>query len=196
MSKSHEGRNKNTPTESGIADRADGRDTADSTSEQQAESRDDATPERIGCAGQTARTSDTDDADADNADGTVLACPDCDSTGIRSMVQNGYGVDADHDHDYRCRHCGATFDEPVERPTKNTPGRSGYLAGRLEDLGPEDVGEPVTDGGYDAQMQLASRLRVIADGLESGHQPDDDVDVDIHDGRATVVASCELEGDR
>ncbi|QIO22096.1 hypothetical protein [Haloarcula sp. JP-L23] len=58
------------------------------------------------------------------------------------MVQNGYGVDANHDHDYRCRHCGATFDELVERPTKNTPGRSGSLAGRLEDPDPEDVGEP------------------------------------------------------
>ncbi|QIO25529.1 hypothetical protein [Haloarcula sp. JP-L23] len=79
-------------------------------------------------------------------DDTVLACPDCDSTGIRARVQNGYGAPT-HDDDYYCRHCGHSFDEPVERERHDESGLPG-LAGRLDRMDPDDVGgEPVTDGG-------------------------------------------------
>ncbi|WP_227015548.1 hypothetical protein [Haloarcula sp. JP-L23] len=79
---------------------------------------------------------------------TVLACPDCDSTGIRSRVQNGYGAPT-HDKDYYCRDCGHSFDEPVEREPYDQSGLPG-LAGRLDRMDPDDVDDQlVTDGGQD-----------------------------------------------
>ncbi|MDS0258543.1 hypothetical protein NDI56_03845 [Haloarcula sp. S1CR25-12] len=47
---------------------------------------------------------------------------------------------------YACRRCGTTFDEPVERERRghNSPGRG--LAGKLDRMDPDDVGQPMTDG--------------------------------------------------
>jgi len=79
---------------------------------------------------------------------TVLACPDCDSTGIRSTVRDTT------EHEYACRHCGAAFDDPIERERYGSSGRPG-LAGRLAKLDPDAVGDDqlVTDGGLDVDIE-------------------------------------------
>lgn len=77
--------------------------------------------------------------------GTVDACPECDSTRIRTLVDHPIrGEDADHDH--LCQDCGHTFDDPVERaPHRDRPPRHG-LAGDLAEADPSDIGEPLPGG--------------------------------------------------
>ena len=81
----------------------------------------------------------------------VEACPDCDAAMVSPIVGTGFMGKPDHDNDYRCRHCHATFDEPVRRE-KHSHSGMGYLAGKLDDMDPDEVGEDseiVTDGGVD-----------------------------------------------
>jgi len=76
----------------------------------------------------------------------VEVCPECDTAGPRTVVGHPIAPGG-ADHDYRCPACGARFDEPDERPREADAGRPSGLAGELYDRDPEDVGEPVTDGG-------------------------------------------------
>ena len=147
MSKDNHRALKSEPNKRSTADRADGRDTDEQTASEKSDSRGGASlSERTSIA----RPSST-QLDASQSDNTVLACPECDKSGIKTLVQSGFNVEPSHDHDYRCRFCGATFDTPVERERQNTPGAPGYLAGKLAKADPDDVsadrGEPMTDGG-------------------------------------------------
>ncbi|MBX0323895.1 hypothetical protein EGH21_12725 [Halomicroarcula sp. F13] len=84
---------------------------------------------------------------------TVLACPECDTTGIRSTVRDTT------EHGYACRHCGATFDVPVERQPYDQSGLPG-VAGRLDRMDPDDVDDQmVTDGGQELVIVSSSAGR-------------------------------------
>jgi DNA-directed RNA polymerase subunit RPC12/RpoP len=103
---------KSDPDESEETGRSSGRDTTEQTADEKSDSRGGASPQQRGQITRSPSTS-TDARDSDNGD-AVLACPECNTTGIRSMVHNGYGVGAEHDHDYYCRDCGHSFDEPTD----------------------------------------------------------------------------------
>jgi len=183
-------------SESGIAGSAESRDTDEQTDSSKTDSRDTASPSQRTSVGARPSTS-TDGRDEDNADDdTVLVCPECDKTNIRAMVGSGFGVSADHDNDYYCRECTHHFDDPVERERGHTSDGRAYLARELVDADPEDVsadhvGEPMTDGGADVDLQIASRLRDLADevevhGLEGG-------DIAVDGDEATIVETVALE---
>lgn len=64
---------------------------------------------------------------------TVAACPECDTT---SAI---YTRDDDPRRTYRCRECGAIFEEPNRRaPRSNTNTQNG-LAGKLAKADPDEV---------------------------------------------------------
>jgi ribosomal protein L37AE/L43A len=67
-------------------------------------------------------------------DATVDACPECDQAGHFYSYSNG-GV--------RCEDCGATFDEPVQRPPRTRPDE-GY-----------------TDDGLPANCAVKDQLREL-----------------------------------
>jgi hypothetical protein len=107
------------------------------------------------------------------------------------MVHNGYGADADHDDDFYCQSCGASFDDPVERERYQESGLPG-LAGKLDSMDADDVGKPMTDGGVlPEDLQIVTRLRGLADDIEVHGL--EDVDVDITDGQATIVETVDLD---
>jgi len=85
----------------------------------------------------------------------VEACPECNSLQIQKIKNKGFhSVTVDHSYYCCAPRCSAKFDEPTRRPRKATgTGRSG-LAGKLERMDPDDLGDnagkPMTDGGPDA----------------------------------------------
>lgn len=48
----------------------------------------------------------------------VEVCPECDQGGLAWIKHSTEGRNATHPHDYRCKKCGHTFDEPVCRPSR------------------------------------------------------------------------------
>lgn len=76
----------------------------------------------------------------------VTACPSCDSTDIwrRTFAANSQltGVDPT----YRCKDCGAEFDDPVEREVErsgtdyNITAGNAPVASALDEMSPDDLG--------------------------------------------------------
>ncbi|GGK74337.1 hypothetical protein [Haloarcula sebkhae] len=145
------------------ADSLQSRDSPESTTPQKTDSRDNASHTQrtqLG-TGSSTRT------DATESDNTVRACPECDTTAVEARSTDKLRGRPADEH-YACRHCGATFDEPIQRDRQATPGDPGYLAGKLAKADPDDVsadhvGEPMTDGG--AVMNDASAADLVADVL-------------------------------
>lgn len=87
----------------------------------------------------------------------VEACPECDSLQIQKIKNKGFhSVTVDHDYYCHGSRCNAKFDEPKLRPRKATgTGRSG-LAGKLERMDPDELGngagKPMTDGGVETPL--------------------------------------------
>ncbi|WP_434531067.1 hypothetical protein ACODNH_05495 [Haloarcula sp. NS06] len=109
MSKSNDGRNKNTPTERTV-DSLQSRDSPEATTSQKMDSRGDASHTQrtqIG-TGSSTRT------DATEFDNTVRACPECDTTSVEARLGDKLRGQPSDTH-YACRHCGATFDESTQR---------------------------------------------------------------------------------
>jgi len=53
-------------------------------------------------------------------DGQVIACPECDHAGgVYERTHNGNPHAGDPDADCHCHDCGATFDTPVKRESKD-----------------------------------------------------------------------------
>lgn len=71
-------------------------------------------------------------------DDTITACPECDSPGIEPRQPAKFPSTATSDAAWRCKHCTALFDEPVERPRRATSGLQG-LAADLAAADPEEV---------------------------------------------------------
>ncbi|WP_082224591.1 helix-turn-helix transcriptional regulator [Halolamina rubra] len=80
---------------------------------------------------------------------TVLACPECDSSDIRTNNNGLQGCKAPADH--VCRDCGHAFNDAdaVRRPLKRSGTTPPSIARSLETASPEDVGKPITDGGHE-----------------------------------------------
>jgi len=89
------------------------------------------------------------DARADKQSRTVLACPECDSSDIRTNNNGLQGCKAAADH--VCRDCGNAFSdaEAVRRQPKRSVTTPPSIARNLENANPEDVGKPMTDGGHE-----------------------------------------------
>lgn len=62
----------------------------------------------------------------------VLACRHCDHAGdIYQRTGNGNAHVGDPEAEFRCQKCGATFDEPVDRPAREwKPGAKNSEAGQ------------------------------------------------------------------
>jgi len=72
---------------------------------------------------------------------SVSACPECDATDIYHRQGNGFdGRHAGGEQGWRCKSCGARFEEPHERASHADCGehRKG-LAGDLADADPSEV---------------------------------------------------------
>ncbi|WEL29817.1 hypothetical protein [Haloferax volcanii] len=83
----------------------------------------------------------------------IRACPECNESNVRTRSPGTRGAIGDDEAHY-CGECGASFDDPVERPRDPKGGIPGHtLAARLEAADPDDLGlSPrgerfVTDGG-------------------------------------------------
>jgi len=136
-----------------------GDDSPEQTDSSKTDSRDTASRQQRAQIGSRPSTS-TDDVRADNADGTVLACPECDKPGVRQRSGDTLRGQPSAGH-YACRFCGAMFDEPVERERERARGDPGYLAGELAAADPEDVtGEPMTDGGFPDNYPARRRFNI------------------------------------
>lgn len=73
-------------------------------------------------------------------EGTVYACPNCDSA---SQVNKRLRMEQyEGDEDYNCKNCGHRFDNPTERDAKQVKGGNGFNA-KYEDIlaktNPEDI---------------------------------------------------------
>ncbi|WP_042662540.1 hypothetical protein [Haloferax sp. ATB1] len=83
----------------------------------------------------------------------LQACPECNESNVRTRSPGTRGA-IGNDEAHYCGECGASFDDPVERPRDPKGGIPGHtLAARLEAADPEDLGlsprgeRLVTDGG-------------------------------------------------
>ncbi|MUV51342.1 hypothetical protein [Haloarcula sp. CBA1122] len=166
MQQSNHRAHKSEPNTTSTARRTSGDDSPEDDVDAKTDSREDAShPERtqIGAGSSTL----TDDPQSKN---TVRACPECDTTAITARSGDKLRGRPSDDH-YACRHCGATFDDPIERERQATPGDPGYIAGKLAKADPDDVsadhvGEPMTDGGkYECDacgdtFQTLTKLRI------------------------------------
>ena len=176
MQQSNQRAHKSEPNESGIADRANGRDTPEQNSTQKTDSRDIASHSERTQIGTSPSTSTA----GPQADNTVRACPECDTTGICRRAKNkmrGRPAQAK----YACSHCGATFDEPIERDRYADNGDPGYLAGELAKADPDavsadHVGEPMTDGGM-TDTAAANMVGTVLDSAWDGMTPDQRADL-------------------
>jgi len=90
----------------------------------------------------------TDDG-TDEASRTVLACPECDSSDIRTNNNGLQGCKAAADH--VCRDCGHAFSDvdAVRRTLKRSVTTPPSIARSLENASPDEVGKPLTDGGHE-----------------------------------------------
>lgn len=68
-------------------------------------------------------------------EGVVLACPECDHAGDIHRRHRSNTHTGDPDDPLACGQCGASFEEPVERPPKKKGAAPKYA-----DLTPEDLG--------------------------------------------------------
>ena len=88
----------------------------------------------------------------------VPVCPECDSTGVRKTVRDTT------DHDYYCRDCSVRPIEPEMRERKRKPRLRG-LAGRLDSMNPDDVGDGdgrlLTDAGREALTAYAKDMTAL-----------------------------------
>mgnify|MGYP000079442429 CR=1 FL=1 len=142
------------------------------------------------------------------SDGIVLACPDCDSSSVSVVIGKGAISDATHSNDYRCRDCGATFDEPVERERQTSSGGIGYLAGRLDEMDADEIGEPeqcddelVTDGGtrehHERWVAAGQPEAMAAETVDSGEcgyndcNSEADYRVQLDDDNRTTFLCCD-----
>ncbi len=84
---------------------------------------------------------------------TVLACPKCDSSDIRTNNNGLQGCKAPANH--VCRDCGHAFSDAdaVRRPLKRSVTTPPSIARTLENASPEDVGRPLTDGGHEPDYE-------------------------------------------
>lgn len=96
----------------------------------------------------TDTTSDANRVMTDGSGETVLACPECDGTGLERRSGGPLGLEPIAP--YYCKRCSTAVEEPVERERYKDPGGLSGLAGKLEDADPDDVGRPMTDGGQPA----------------------------------------------
>jgi DNA-directed RNA polymerase subunit M/transcription elongation factor TFIIS len=86
---------------------------------------------------------------------TIQVCPECDRPSVAPLTKKPNGSHRRADTEYRCRKCGAHFDDPEERERRGNGGRSG-LSGKLAD--PEFTADDlVTDGGEDYPFQYDPR---------------------------------------
>jgi len=70
----------------------------------------------------------------------VTACPECDSTHLRSNVGESVAGRVGSGHEWSCSACGALFDDPVERDKHRDGGPTRGLAADLAAADPEEVG--------------------------------------------------------
>lgn len=72
---------------------------------------------------------------------TTQVCPECDRASATPRTSRASTPRSDDsDADWRCKDCGATFDDPVERPIKKPANGRVGLAGVLERADPGVVG--------------------------------------------------------
>lgn len=69
---------------------------------------------------------------------TVLACPECDATAVHTTGEDLRARETP-DHEFLCRDCTATFDEPAERAKHTSAGPRRGLAGDLAAADPAEV---------------------------------------------------------
>ena len=75
------------------------------------------------------------------SDSTTDACPECDGTYIYTRNGEGKGrMDDSAPTRFRCRGCGAEFDEPNRRTARRDANTLKGLAADLANASPEDVG--------------------------------------------------------
>ncbi|MFB6196403.1 MAG: hypothetical protein ABEI80_09535 [Haloplanus sp.] len=91
--------------------------------------------------------------------GCVRACPECDDARIRRRNPECPDSTANGDEQYRCRACGARFDEPITRERRGEARRSG-LAKTLSETDPNGL---LPDGGRDRCLSEDAPDRVEAE---------------------------------
>lgn len=167
MQQSNQRAHKSEPNTTSTARRTSGDDSPEDDVDAKADSREDASHSertQIGVGSSTL-------TDGPQSKNTVRACPECDTTAITARSGDKLRGRPSDDR-YACRHCGATFDDPIERERQATPGDPGYIAGKLAKADPDDVsadhaGEPMTDGGM-TDTAAANMVGNVLDGAWDG----------------------------
>jgi uncharacterized Zn finger protein (UPF0148 family) len=122
---------------------------------------------------------DDDELVTDGGRDLVRACPACDSPDVR-VRPGGYnsGPGRLDGRRWRCKDCGATFDEPVERASKRS---HAGLSGTARDLAEADPDDLRADGGgypcalcNETHESLEAALQCCGDRLDEPN-PDGDL---------------------
>lgn len=117
-------------------------------------------------------------------DRTILACPECDSPGIRRRIS---AIGNPDEPDWRCSACTAQFNDPTRRASR---GSGHTVSGHALTLEKMDADDLATDGGQAAHPGLAVepsadltsadlhwRARYIVGGLEHTSEWSPDFDL-------------------
>lgn len=121
-----------------------GRNTPETSGQSKTDSRGGASgQQRTQIAGEASTSTDAPEGDKDGAK-TVLACPHCDSTALARRGSQMHGPEPTGE--YYCKGCCTPVEEAVEREQADESGLCG-LARVLDEMDPDDVGRPMTDGG-------------------------------------------------